>query len=169
MPNSSAATDLVTDFSIPSQLFQPRRPRDRRRRQRTGAPGKRSLATASAIASLILTFLLVTLEVRQFFQGPFLDAPGRSHAEMISYSFAWAILGILFLAAGILRQSPLLRWASLILMFTAAIKVFIFDMADLRDLLRVLSFAGLGLSLMALGFVYQHFVFRRPAPPAPAT
>ena len=69
---------------------------------------------------------------------------------MISYSFAWAILGTLFLVAGILRHSPLLRWASLILMFAAIIKVFIFDMADLRDLLRVLSFAGLGLSLMAL-------------------
>ncbi len=123
----------------------------------------RKLAVGAAIASLFLTFLLVTLEVRQFFQGEFLDAPNRTHAEMISYSFAWAILGALFLAAGIIRHSPLLRWASLMLMFATIIKVFIFDMADLRDLLRVLSFAGLGLSLMALAFVYQHFVFRKPA------
>ena len=120
---------------------------------------------------LLLTFVLVSLEVRQFFHGEFLNTGALSHVEMASYSMAWATLGGLFLVAGIFRQSAVLRWASLILMLVTVIKVFIIDMADLKDLLRVLSFAGLGVSLMALAFVYQHFVFRKtpaaPIEPAP--
>ena len=37
---------------------------------------------------------------------------------------------------------------------------FLFDAASLSGLYRVLSFLGLGLSLVALGWVYQRFVFR---------
>ncbi len=126
---------------------------------------ERTHAQLLGIAGLFLAFILVSLEVRQFFQGPFLDIPGKSTAEMASYSAAWATLGGIFLTAGILRKSALLRWASLLLMLLTIFKVFIFDMSDLKDLLRVLSFAGLGLSLMALAFVYQHFVFRKPTEP----
>jgi uncharacterized membrane protein len=120
------------------------------------APGR-----AAAVAGLLLAFACVSLEVRQFFQGAFLDAPGRSYGETLAYSLAWAALGAAFLTAGIIRRSMTLRWASLVVMLLTILKVFLFDMAHLHDLLRVLSFAGLGLSLMALAFVYQHFVFRR--------
>jgi len=128
---------------------------------------ERGLAQASAVVALLLTFVMVSLEVRQFFHGAFLDVGAISHGEMATYSMAWAGLGGLFLVAGILRQSAMLRWASLLLMLVTVIKVFIIDMADLKDLLRVLSFAGLGVSLMALAFVYQHYVFRKPAPAEP--
>jgi len=123
---------------------------------------ERGLALPSAIASLLLVFVLVTLEVRQYFEGEFLNVAARSHTEMIAYSFAWAVLGTLLLVAGILRQSQFLRWSSLVIMFVTVIKVFLFDMTDLQDMQRVLSFAGLGLSLMALAVVYQHFVFGKP-------
>ena len=42
------------------------------------------------------------------------------------------------------------------------------DMGDLAGLWRVASFLGLGLSLVAIGFVYQRFVFptgRAVSPP----
>ena len=51
----------------------------------------------------------------------------------------------------------------LVMMLITIPKVFLFDMPGLQGLQRVLSFAGLGVSLMALAFVYQRFVFRRPA------
>ena len=38
------------------------------------------------------------------------------------------------------------------------LKVFLYDMAALAGVLRVLSFLGLGLSLLGLAWVYQRFV-----------
>jgi uncharacterized membrane protein len=48
------------------------------------------------------------------------------------------------------------------------LKVFISDMAGLQGLYRVASFLGLGLSLVAIGWIYQRFVYPRPPGPASA-
>ncbi|HVT79104.1 MAG TPA: DUF2339 domain-containing protein, partial [Phycisphaerae bacterium] len=122
-----------------------------------------TLAWAAAVASLCLIFTLVTLEVQQGFRGDHLRLGPGPAGEFTAYSLAWSALGAAFLVAGIFRRSPLLRWASLLMLSLTILKVFLFDMADLRDFERVLSFAGLGLSLMALAFVYQRFVFRKAA------
>jgi uncharacterized membrane protein len=50
-----------------------------------------------------------------------------------------------------------LRYASLVVMAATVIKVFLFDTSELRDLWRVISFLGLGLSLMALAWMYRRF------------
>jgi len=51
-----------------------------------------------------------------------------------------------------------------LLLALAAVKVFFSDTAHLDNLYRVLSFLGLGASLLVLGFVYQRFVFRAKPP-----
>ena len=70
------------------------------------------------------------------------------------------VFGCLLLAAGVRWRAKGARWASLPVMLLAVGKVFLFDAASLSGLYRVLSFLGLGLSLVALGWVYQRFVFR---------
>jgi len=45
--------------------------------------------------------------------------------------------------------------------------LFLIDMSALTDLYRVASFLGLGLSLVGIGYLYQRFVFPRPADSAP--
>jgi uncharacterized membrane protein len=57
----------------------------------------------------------------------------------------------------------MLRYASLAVMLLVIAKVFLYDMANLSDLWRVFSFLGLGVSLLALAWVYQRFVFREDA------
>ncbi|MFQ5973509.1 MAG: DUF2339 domain-containing protein [Alphaproteobacteria bacterium] len=47
-------------------------------------------------------------------------------------------------------------------------KVFLLDMSNLAGALRAVSFLGLGLSLIAVGFLYRRFVFP-PAAPAAAS
>jgi len=61
---------------------------------------------------------------------------------------------------GILRRGKALRYASLAVMLLSVGKVFLYDTANLSDLYRVFSFLGLGVSLLALAWVYQRFVFR---------
>ncbi len=51
------------------------------------------------------------------------------------------------------------RW----LLSLTLVKVFLYDLGELRDLYRVASLLGLALSLIAVSLVYQRFVFRRAA------
>ncbi len=132
--------------------------------------GARTFARFNAVVSIVLLFVLVSLEVRQGFQGNLLNSsmPPES-AEMYAYSAAWGLYGTILLVAGIVTRGPILRWASLAVMLITIIKVFIFDTANLSDIFRVFSFAGLGLSLILLGFLYHYFVFRRPPASIPPT
>jgi uncharacterized membrane protein len=121
---------------------------------------ERVIGWIAGISSLLLIFLTVTLEVQQFFRGDHLAWGRGSTTEFTAYSLAWAAMGAIYLVVGILRRSMLLRIASLAMMLLTIVKVFIFDLHDLQEFQRVFSLAGLGLSLMALAFVYQRFVFR---------
>ena len=120
-------------------------------------------AVACSTGALVLTFLLVTLEVTQAFHGTFLDAAPATVAEKYAYSLAWLLFGVALLVLGIARRVRALRYASLAVMALTVVKVFLFDMGNLTDLWRVLSFLGLGVALLLLAFLYQRFVFREPA------
>ncbi len=130
----------------------------------TPAP-RPALAAYAAVAA----FLWVTLQVRQAFH------PGRlsviasgamTDAESWSYSGAWLLLGAALMAAALRTGRRPLRLAALALVGLVTAKVFLLDMAELQGLWRVLSFLGLGLSLIGLGAFYRRFV--QPAPgPAP--
>jgi uncharacterized membrane protein len=124
------------------------------------ATWSRLLRRAWGAAALVLLFLLVSLEVRQAFRGGFLDTGAASHAERYAYSAAWVALATALLVAGIATGRRALRLASLPVMLLAVVKVFLWDTAHLSDLYRVLSFLGLGASLLLLAWIYQRFVFR---------
>ena len=49
------------------------------------------------------------------------------------------------------------------------LKVFFSDMDALTGLYRALSFLGLGATLVAIGYLYQRFVFPQQQPAASAT
>lgn len=111
-----------------------------------------------AIATMLL---FLSLEVRQWFQGAFLHYDAISDAELYTYSVVWLIYGGLLLAAGILAGRQTLRYASLAVILAAVADVFIINAIELTGLYRVFSFLGLGISLLAIGYVYHRFVFRR--------
>jgi len=126
---------------------------------------ERWLAPSLAVLSLVLGFAFVTLELRQWFHGNRLDLGDVISAETYAYSVGWILYGVTLLAAGIVRGGAALRYASLAVIVLAVGKVFLVDAAALTGLYRVASFLGLGISLLAIGYAYQRFVFRRePAP-----
>jgi uncharacterized membrane protein len=127
-----------------------------------GQMPERVLGRALGVASIVFVWALVSLEVRQGFVGPVLNAGGKpSSAEMYAYSAAWGTLGTALLLGGIATRGVMLRWASLAMMLLTVLKVFLVDTANLSDVFRVLSFAGLGAALILLGLLYHYFVFRR--------
>ena len=130
--------------------------------------GGRRLPRLASAAALVLGFAWISLGVRQLFHGTFLDSGPAGAAERYAYSAAWVLYGVGLLLAGIARRGPILRYGSLAVMLLAVAKVFLYDTARLSDLYRVLSFLGLGASLLLLGFLYQRFVFTFRAADRPA-
>lgn len=122
---------------------------------------------AIILAGLLL-FAYVTLEVRHAFQG---DGIGfmrsTSSAEVWTYSAAWLVLGLVFLAYGIWRGSREARMASAALVLLSVAKVFLLDLSGLTGLWRALSFISLGVVLIGIGLAYQKLVFAKPTGPAP--
>jgi uncharacterized membrane protein len=119
----------------------------------------KSWMLAASIAAYALAAITLTLWVRQVFQGAYLDARGASSAEVYAYSAVWLGAGVALLMAAVARKDAVMRVASLVVMLLTVGKVFLFDASQLTGLWRVVSFLGLGLSLLGLSWFYSRFVF----------
>jgi uncharacterized membrane protein len=119
--------------------------------------------------ALLLHLTYTMLEVRRLFQGSSIhwELP-TGEGEQWSYSLALLGYGLVILAIGILRDSRFLRFASVIYLGLAVLKVFIIDLSNLEGVMRALSFIGLGAALIGIALVYQRVLARRPEPMEPA-
>jgi uncharacterized membrane protein len=126
---------------------------------------------------VILALAYLTLQVRRLFQGPVLDITQLhgndavfSDPEMWTYSAVWLAFGVVLLLAGIVVRSEPARMASAAVIFLTVLKVFLYDLSGVGGVWRSLSFIGLGLVLVGIGWLYQRLLFpARPpaAPPSP--
>ena len=124
---------------------------------------KTTMSVAAAIA-LIDGLIGVSALNRHLFQGELIDLdrgyPLWSDAEFYGYSVAWLIYGGLLLALAIWRRLPALRHAAAGIVLLVVFKVFLGDTSGLTGLYRFASFLGLGLTLVALGYLYQRMLKR---------
>lgn len=118
--------------------------------------------------SLLLALAWLSFEVSRLFQGPVLDADSVSPTEWYAWSAIWLGFGIVLLLVGLWRHSQGLRLASALVTVATVVKVFLSDMADLEGQLRAFSFIGLGITLVAMGWLYQRLLTRSRPPSAPA-
>ncbi len=127
--------------------------------QEAGHLNMRRLAHGCLAGMLILAFVLTTFEVRQLFHGAHLGAGETTKLEVYAYSVAWLVFSLALLFMGALRNNTAIRIASLVVMILTAGKVFLYDASQLTGLMRVVSFLGLGLSLLGISWFYTRFVF----------
>lgn len=133
---------------------------------------ERGKVYANIIAGGALLFALtyVTLEIRRFYHGPILSTGPTTGAEQYTYSIGWLGFGVVLLGVGILVNSERARLASAVVIALTILKAFVIDMSTLTGVYRALSFMGLGIVLVAIGWLYQRILFRRQVPPpAPQT
>lgn len=78
----------------------------------------------------------------------------RQMGQMLLSAF-WALTGLAGVVYGLLRDVRRLRLAGLALLGLAVAKVYTYDLAELEELARVLSFVALGLFLLVGAFAYQ--------------
>lgn len=116
------------------------------------------LATRAASAAALLATLAV---VRHAAHGAIITGPIGT-GENYGYSIALLLLALAGLTLGIRSGSRDLRLAGLGLLTFVTVKVFLIDAAALDGLLRILSFLGLGVALIGIGWVYRRFLAARP-------
>ncbi len=120
------------------------------------AASRRHPAYSNTIAAtaLILALAYVSLEVRRFYHGPILTGL-TSDAEQYAYSVVWLLFGVILLVAGFALTSLRARLASALVIGLTVLKVFAIDMSVLTGVYRAVSFIGLGLVLVSIGWLYQ--------------
>ena len=94
-----------------------------------------------------LALIGLTEEVWDFF--------GRGIVRDFAWSALWMLYGAALIVVGFRRHEPFLRWLALALLAVTVGKVFLFDLAVLERVYRILSFIGLGVLLLAISFAYQ--------------
>jgi uncharacterized membrane protein len=76
-------------------------------------------------------------------------------SAQFTYSLWFMVFGGILLGVGFWERSAFLRWQALVLLAATVVKVFLYDMSELSQGYRILSFLGLGVLLFAVSFVYQ--------------
>jgi uncharacterized membrane protein len=121
-----------------------------------------SYRTAAAIAAVLLALYYLTLETRRLFHGPIMAGP-TTDAEQYAYSTVWLLYGIALLAVGfVLRSQPARMLALGVIILTIA-KVFLYDTSNIAGIYRALSAIGLGVVLLAIGWLYQRVLYPQSA------
>lgn len=133
---------------------------------RLAGPPLPRLSSLAAGAAVVLLFLLVNIEIADFFSPgtslTFRFLSGQATlAEDLAYTLAWAFFAITLLVAGIARSSRPERITAIVLLLVAVLKGFVHDMASLGGLYRVGAFAGLAVCLALMAVLIQKYVLPR--------
>ena len=138
----------------------------------TQATRPMSYRVVATVTAVVLALAYLTLQVRTMFRGEFIAFGRATDAEQYAYSAVWLAFGVVLLLVGILLGSKPARLVSAAVVTLTIAKVFLVDMSDLQGVYRALSFIGLGLVLVGIGWLYQRLLFpagRTPsAVPPPA-
>ena len=120
-------------------------------------------AAVAALAVNFLILLAISLEIHSYWwvlrwtpggEGAATWAEYQMYAQF-TYSAWFMLFGAILLCIGFWRRSAFLRWQALVLLAATIGKVFLYDMSQLSQGYRILSFLGLGALLLAVSFVYQ--------------
>jgi uncharacterized membrane protein len=76
-------------------------------------------------------------------------------AQQLALSLLWTAYATVLMTTGVRRDSSALRWQGLTLFGLVVGKVFLYDMASLERVYRIVSFVVLGTLLLAVSFLYQ--------------
>lgn len=115
-------------------------------------------------AAGLLSFVLLNVEIADIYsKGPSLEFRifGGGLAQDMTYSIAWGVFGLVLLVVGLAYRSRGVRAAALAVVVLTVGKVFLHDLWSLGALYRVGSIVGLAISLLAVSFLTQRFVFSK--------
>lgn len=104
-----------------------------------------------AVAGVAFVYA-ASLGIVDLIQG---DQVERSQTAQVVLSAFWAGLGLLVIVVGLVRDVRELRYGGLVLLGLGVAKLFLYDLAELNEIYRVLSFVAVGLLLLTGAYAYQ--------------
>ena len=116
------------------------------------------IADLKRVAGVICVFALymfVTLEIRHLWNDGIRVGMPVKEGELYTYSLVWLLLSVAILIYGAYRNSSDAKKAGIIVLLVVIAKAFFWDMRDLDGLWRVVSFLGLGLSLLGIAYLFN--------------
>jgi uncharacterized membrane protein len=115
---------------------------------------------------VLLGFELVSTETRDVFRYQIAQAQARSVAadvdrwrnlEQLTLSIVWLLYAIVLMVFGLWRRTRWLRLGAMALFGFIILKIFIYDLSFLSPAYRSISFAGLGIILIGVSYLYQRY------------
>ena len=126
----------------------------------TTLTGLRRVSSLLAAGGTILLFLLLNIEIADFYSGgPTITFNfSATLAQDLTYTLGWAVFALGLLGTGLLLRNRPARIASLLLLVATIVKCFLHDLGRLGGLYRVGSFVGLAVCLALVALLLQKFV-----------
>jgi uncharacterized membrane protein len=157
--NEFALPSIGVAFCILAALVASRRYLQQRR------AAEKYFAGAAVLGGILLLWLVLSIDCHRYF-----DARAEELAEVLrrqcrwlgqlSLSVLWTVYATVLLAIGFRARLAPLRWLAIALYTVTVLKVFFVDMAELRQVYRILAFFILAVFLGLAARAYQRL---RPA------
>src|SRR5437868_1345291 len=140
---------------------------------------EKPVAQLAGVVLNVLALVALTLEASDYF-GRQVTIWYQTHDRVLgglhqiglerrfSYSLIWLIYGAGLMMFGFRKRSAFVRWQALVLIAFTIGKVFLFDVSELQQGYRILSFIALGAVLMGISYIY-HRDWLKLTPRAQAT
>jgi uncharacterized membrane protein len=122
--------------------------------QDTAFPGWLVIAGSTLVAFNFIAILACVRELDSAWRFSAGDPEGDLRKALAISAFLM-LYGAGLLAVGFWKRTAFIRWQALLLLVFTIAKVFLYDLRNLSQGYRVLSFLGLGALLMAISFAYQ--------------
>ena len=140
----------------------------------TSATALQSIASKArpvlGVAFFLVLFVLLTAETNDFFRHE-IHALKQQHGgeaiggqvsvlmnqRQLAVSVVWLLYSMTAMVVGVIRKATGPRFFAIGLFGLTIVKIFVLDLAFLETLYRIFSFAGLGLILLAVSFIYQRY------------
>lgn len=117
--------------------------------------GSSTLSGLGIVAGLFASLYITSVIRGLFHQGNLLLEYGVKQGELYTYSVVWLLVATATIFVGQYLSSMKAVKIGFGILAVVILKAFVIDMAHLTGLYRALSFIGLGLSLVGIGWLFQ--------------
>ncbi len=129
------------------------------RRLKTFSRTEQSIAAVSGLGAIALLWYVLSLDCHDYFQAwsaqPEVNVTRMRWLGQLSLSALWTVYASVVLLIGFSTKLPQLRWLSIGLFGVTAVKVVLFDTANLDQIYRILAFFILAIFMGLAALVYQ--------------
>jgi uncharacterized membrane protein len=163
--NLRFATALFGLAALGTSAFVAHRPLQLDKHHERSFPSWLLIAGSSIVAFNFIAILSCLRELDSAWSVSVAN-PEADLQKALAMSAFLMLYGAALLALGFWKRSAFIRWQALLLLVFTIGKAFLYDLRNLSEGYRVLSFLGLGALLMAISFAYQKdwLALRLPAP-----